>query len=170
MNEITEFTYMGLRLKYNPETGECWRAFISGWKLLRPGNHGQYIRLYVDGKSVLLHRLLAEVFLNAGVKIPEKLVVDHKIPADGTHQQDRLSNLRICEQFQNLANQGARKSGAQRYKGVSLEKRTGRYRATFMHRGRIYQAGYYSTPEAAALAYDKLASKVIGEFANLNFN
>ena len=170
MNTITEFTYRDVSLKYNPETGECWRAFQNSvWKLLLPAKNG-YTRLWAGNRLYKLHRIIAEVFLNAGKPLTPQQDVDHIKRADGSHAQDRLSNLRIASRSQNLMNQTIRSDNKSGYKGVSLHKASGKWKAQIMSGGRLKHLGYFSTPEDAALAYDKAANELHGEFARLNFS
>ena len=172
MNEITEFTYRGVRLKYNPETGECWRKLrVSGWKLITPGTQrGVYTAITICGTFFRLHRIIAEVFLNGGKPLTTQQQIDHIKQANGSHAQDRLSNLRITSSSQNLMNQRIYRNNTSGYKGVSLNKPTGKWGARIMSHGRSKHLGYFSTPEAAASAYDKAAKNLHGEFAKLNFN
>jgi hypothetical protein len=57
-------------------------------------------------------------------------------------------------------------------KGVRLDNlrgRTPRYRAQIRSDGSLLNLGMYSTPEAAAHAYDQAARVLFGEFAAVNF-
>ena len=168
--KISEFTYGGVQLRYNPETGECWGAFQNGvWKLLLPTENG-YTRLWAGGKARYLHRIIAEVFLNGGKPLTPQQEVDHIQQADGSPAQDRLSNLRIVSRSQNLKNQRISRNNTSGYKGVSLQKSTSKWQAKIMSCGRRKHLGTFTTAEAAALAYDKAAKELHGEFAKLNFN
>jgi hypothetical protein len=172
MNEITEFTYQGVNLKYSPETGKCWRQLKRGsWNLITPVDvAGGYTKIGICGRGFKLHRIIAEVFLNNGQPLAPQQEVDHIQPADGSHAQDRLSNLRIVSHSQNLKNQRIARNNKSGYKGVSWEKKANQWRAQIVSCGRRKYLGLFATPEAAALAYDKAAKKLHGEFAKLNFN
>ena len=172
MKLVTEFTYMGVNLKYNPETGECWKQWKGvDWVLTTPGTlNGKYTRLVIGTNTLLLHRLVAEVFLNAGKPLTPQQHVDHIEHADGSHAQDRLSNLRIVSRSQNGMNQVISSNNTSGYKGVTWHKRNGKWQARIMTYGRHKYLGLFTTPEAAALAYDRAAKKLHGEFAKLNFN
>ena len=172
MNGITEFIYKNVNLRYNPETGECWRQLILGrWKLITPGT-GKYGYTYVSlgYASGCLHRILAEVFLNEGIPLTGHQHVDHSKPADGSHAQDKLSNLRIVSHQQNMLNQRLSSNNKSGYKGVSWSKAANKWQAQITSYGRRKCLGVFTTPEAAALAYDKAAKLLNGEFAKLNFN
>ena len=169
--QITSFTYRGLSLKYNPETGECWRKLSAGrWRLITPGKQaGVYTQLQICNRGYKLHRIIAEVFLNGGKPLTATQQVDHIEHADGSHAQDRLSNLRIASQSQNLGNQRINRNNTSGYKGVTWQKTAGKWKADIMSSGRHKYLGLFTTPEAAALAYDKAARELHGEFAKLNF-
>ena len=170
--KISEFTYGGVQLRYNPETGECWKQWKGvEWALITAGTlNGKYTRLGIRTNTLLLHRLVAEVFLNDGQPLTPQQDVDHIKRADGSHAQDALSNLRIVSRSQNLKNQTIRSDNTSGYKGVSWHKRDGKWKAKITSCGRIKHLGGFSTPEAAALAYDNAAKNLHGEFAKLNFN
>ena len=169
MNETIKFTYRGLRLKYNPETGECWRAERCSWRLVNPGTDSRgYTQLKISGKVFTLHRVLAEVFLNGGNPIPENLIVDHREQIDGSHAQDRLSNLRLCSHADNSHNARRGRRNSSGYKGVSFNKPQGKWLAHIAVNGRSKHLGSFTTPEEAAAAYDFAANYLYGEFAHTN--
>lgn len=168
MNGAIEFSYRGLSLKYNPETGQCWKKPKGMWKLIQPGIKGGYTVIVIGESHVYLHRIVAEVFLNGGKPLTAKQVVDHRKHVDGTHQQDKLSNLRICSNSENQQNQQLRWHHSSTYKGVSWYRRIGKWQAKIKVSGKQKYLGYFTTQEAAALAYNVAASNYFGEFAFLN--
>ena len=171
--KISEFIYAGVQLRYNPETGECWRKLrVSGWRLITPGNHlGVYTVIGICRRFFKLHRIIAEVFLNGGKPLNPQQHVDHREHADGSHAQDRLSNLRIASRSQNTMNQRINHNNTSGYKGVHWRKASGNcWRAEITSQGRRKFLGAFTTPEAAAKAYDLAAKELHGEFAKLNFN
>ena len=171
MQETTEFNYRGTQLRYNSETGQCWKPGNNGeWVLTTPGTNGKYARLGIGTKRVYLHRIVAEVFLNGGKPLTAQQEVDHIQPADGSHAQDRLSNLRIVSHRQNLQNRRINHNNTSGYKGVSLHKPANKWVAQIVSCGRTKYLGLFTTPEAAALAYDNAAKQLHGEFAKLNFS
>lgn len=108
-----------------------------------------------------MHRLLL------GLDLTDAAVhVDH---ASGDRLDNRRVNLRPCTHAENQRNQGPSSRNASGYKGVSLYKRDGTYRASIAAHGRRRHLGYYSNPVEAARAYDAAARELHGEFARTNF-
>lgn len=85
--------------------------------------------------------------------------VDH---INGDSLNNQRDNLRIATQAQNLTNRRPK----HRFKGVRFNK--GKYEAYTKENGRYRYIGRYSTPEEAALNYNKVVSSIYGEFAYLN--
>jgi hypothetical protein len=87
---------------------------------------------------------------------------------------NRRCNLRACTPAENGRNKKAR--GGSQYHGVAFlyctkgGKRYGPYitAGIFINGKRMY-LGMFKTETEAALAYDAMARKYFGEFANLNF-
>ncbi len=111
------------------------------------------------GKCERLHRFIL------GVKPGQ--IVDH-INGDGL--DNRKANLRICTNAQNIRNQRphATRKTISKFKGVTRCNGRG-YRAQIMVNYRKINLGTYTTPEAAASAYDAAARQHHGAFARPNF-
>lgn len=94
--------------------------------------------------------------------------VDHK---DGDGLNNTRLNVRPASASDNNKNKGAQSNNTSGYKGVIREKKSRRnpWRAQIKSDGRYIRIGGYQTPEQAALAYDKAAILIHGEFASLNF-
>lgn len=122
-------------------------------------NLDRYMKAYacrtVAGKRIYMHREITAC--------PPHLVVDH---INGNTLDNRRSNLRICTSRQNLANTCT--FSVSGYKGVS-QHGPRLYRARIKHdrHGEIY-LGSYETPQEAAMAYDRAALLLWGEYAWLN--
>jgi hypothetical protein len=62
-----------------------------------------------------------------------------------------------------------RASNTSGYRGIAMDKRTGRWRATIHANGKNRNLGFYATAEEAARAYDAKARELLGDKARLNF-
>ncbi len=122
------------------------------WWVVRGYAQGQ-----IGRKKLYMHRWLLE--------FPE-YDIDH---INGNRLDNRRSNLRICTESQNLANQRLRKNSASGYKGVTWRPDEQKFRVRIMVNGRSITIGQFSEAEDAAHAYDKAAVKYFGEFAKTNF-
>lgn len=100
-----------------------------------------------------------------GLKKGDGKEADH---INGNGLDNRIENLRTCTRQQNMMNCRSplwKKNG---YKGVSVHKTTGLWRARINFNGKEYSLKYHKTKEDAALAYNKKALELFGQFAKLN--
>jgi HNH endonuclease/AP2 domain len=114
-----------------------------------------YICISVDGKPYLAHRLAW--LWTYGVWPPKN--IDHK---DHDRANNRIGNLRLCNQSQNRANSSS-KSG---YKGVSWFPSRNKWRARITVQYKEHLIGYFDSQSDAKAAYQKRAVELFGEFAN----
>jgi len=115
-------------------------------------------RVSVQGSFYYTYRIY--FFLQTGID-PANNLIDHQ---NGNSSDHNPNNLRLATRSQNNANRRARN----KYKGVSLHKKSGLWRAR-INLGGKETTTYHETEVAAAHAYDMLASKAHGSFAYLNF-
>lgn len=106
-------------------------------------------------KTLRLHQFVARYWGG-------KKKVDH---INGRGWDCRKLNLRVVTERLNSANRAPLKGCASKYKGVTLDKRCGRWRAQLLRK----HIGYFDTERAAAAAYDLVAIRKFGENARLNF-
>lgn len=106
-------------------------------------------------RRILMHHLI----------IGEKRMVDHR---DGDGLNNRRNNLRTCTPQQNLQNMRP-KANHLPYKGIYFNKKTRRYQAQITLDYKKRFLGRFDNPLSAAIAYDREALKLFGEFARLNF-
>jgi hypothetical protein len=92
--------------------------------------------------------------------------VDHK---NGNTLDNRRENLRLATHSQNGANRRVGRNNSSGYKGVSRDKRGGRWQAGIKSQGKSRFLGYFNDPVDAAKAYDSAARELFGEFARTNF-
>jgi hypothetical protein len=125
--------------------------------------HGNYACRQVYTKGGAKTRKVSHIFMHRVVvgEVPPGMVVDH---IDGNGLNNMRSNLRICTQAQNTANQKRKSNATQPYRGVCVLK-DGRIKGHF----RKKTIGFFSSIEEAARAYDSWAAKYFGEYARLNF-
>jgi hypothetical protein len=122
-----------------------------------PNMESYYASARIDGKTCYLHRFI--------MKPGPGFEVDHIRTADTL--DNRRDNLRVVTHSQNQMNRRRQANNTSGYKGVSLFRRTGRYRAYIMVRGQETHLGYHDTAEEAYAAYCKAAIELHGEFARL---
>ena len=112
----------------------------------------------VFGKTVYMHR----VIMNA----TKGIQVDHK---NHDTLDNRRANLRLATRFQNQHNAKRRSDSFSQYKGVSWHKRIKKWIVGIKLNNHRYHLGYFISEIEAALAYDKKAKELFGEFAHTNF-
>jgi hypothetical protein len=113
-----------------------------------------YARRTEGGKKIYMHRHLAGY--------PPRLFVDHK---DGDSLNNQKENLRNCNQSENMANRSGYDEA--KYKGVYVENT--KYRVRIGYQGKLLNVGLFETEIQAALAYDRKAEELFGDFAETNF-
>jgi len=81
---------------------------------------------------------------------------------------NRRANLRRVTKAQNQYNKQPKHGCSSKYKGVTFERKSDMWQAQIQYKGINKYLGKYSTPEEAALVYNKAAIKKFGEYAFLN--
>lgn len=111
-----------------------------------------------NSRAILMHRLI----LGA---LASPMVVDHK-DHDGLNNQ--RSNLRLVTNHQNLLNSRKLKPSSSKYKGVTWDKQSQRWKARIYCNRVCYTLGLFRNEDEAGQAYLKAAVQYFGEFANLS--
>lgn len=93
-------------------------------------------------------------------------LVDH---VNGNGLDNRRSNLRPANFAENARNRPRRSDNTSGYKGVSWNRRNGKWQAYIGADRRQISLGHHATAEDAARAYDAAARELHGVFARLNF-
>lgn len=103
---------------------------------------------------------------NLIVPVTKPMEVDH-IDRNGLNNQK--SNLRVCTHQQNNWNQGKKRPGTSKYKGVYWFHKRKKWIARMRINGKTKHLGCFVLESDAAKTYDKFAILHFGEFAYLNF-
>lgn len=139
----------------------CWNRQRAGKAAGTVSGDG-HLQLRIFNKRYLAHRV--------GYAIHHERwptgIVDH---INGDPSDNRICNLRDATRSQNGANFQRTKRGHSRFIGVTYCKNSGVWKATAQKNGVRYNLGSFQSEKDAALAYDKKAREVHGEFATTNF-
>jgi len=107
------------------------------------------------------------VFMHRQInKTPEGMSTDH---VDGNKLNNKKENLRTCTESENKRNAKTPKTNKSGYKGVSFSSSHKKWYAIIKNNGKSLWIGGYDNKTDAAIAYDKKAIELYGEFARLNF-
>lgn len=136
-------------LDYDPLVG------VFTWKVKRRGQNvvgavagavrpDGYRVTKIDGRMYLLHRL---AWFYCYGEWPHH--VDH---FDGVRLNNRIANLRDVTPKQNHENQALRATNSTGFRGVTQDKRTGRFVARITHNLKMRHVGSFGSAEDAAIA------------------
>ena len=118
----------------------------------------------IGGKSINLycHRVAWLLYYN---EWPSQHI-DH---IDGDGCNNKITNLRLVTVTQNTQNTSKRGFCSSVYKGVSWSNSVNKWHSYITHNKKRKHLGYFITQLDAAIAYDKAAKELFGEYAKLNF-
>lgn len=135
-------------------THKCGEKRIQFRALTRP-----WIKSEKKYVTVYMHRFIMDA--------PPGMKVDH---INGNGLDNRRENLRICTHSENNFNKRKpiKDNPVSRYKGVFWNKKCSKWVAKVRKNNVTKHAGYYDCEREAALAYNKKALELHGDFANLN--
>ena len=135
---------------------------VKNYKFQFGGTGRGYIFTRINNKFVPIHRLIIDV--------PKGMVADH---VSGDTLDNRKCNLRIATQSQNRMNSVKqtylKKETTSKFKGVHKKHPKRKWSAAISFKGVRYHLGDFNEETEAAMAYDKKAKELFGEFAKLNF-
>lgn len=114
----------------------------------------------IDGRRVLYHRILL------GILDSPEILCDHR---NLLKLDNRRENLRRATKAQNGQNRTKRKDNKSGYKGVYFCRTTQRWRAEIACDNDRRKLGRFDSAVKAALAYDRAAISLHGDFARTNF-
>lgn len=117
-------------------------------------NSAGYLKVSINGKYYLAHRIIYEMFYGA---IPKDLQVDH---IDGDRRNNYIANLRLASCKENGANRGKPENNSSGFKGVDWSKYHNKWRVRVNHK----HVGYFQDLESASIAYQEAARVKHKEF------
>ena len=126
------------------------------WYILN-GTYTEYAVREVNNKCLIMHRLI--------MKTPNNLIVDHKNHNGLDNQKHNMRNVTKGQNNQHRINH---KINASVYKGISINRNTGKWVVRISIDNERLCLGSFEVEEQAALIYNLAALKYHGEFAYLN--
>jgi hypothetical protein len=115
------------------------------------GNHGYYcVDLSKNGikKTFLVHRLIGQYFIEG---FDVNLEIDH---IDRIRSNNDILNLRCVTRSENTRNKNKHSNSSSKYKGVSFDKKSGKWRARVREdKGKHIHLGHFNTEEEAHQKY-----------------
>lgn len=136
---------------YRSLCGYKWRYFAN-----KSGN--VYVYTSLNNRTIYMHREI--------MKTPPNMQVDHR---NHNGFDNRKSNLRNCTGGQNNANSIKKPNTSSRWRGICFIKTTKKWMAKIQSNKKVTYIGIFEKEKDAAMAWDKYARKLHGEFARLNF-
>ena len=119
----------------------------------------RYVKIRVERRLYLAHRL---AWLWVHGEWPSAQI-DH---VDGNGLNNRIANLRLSDQTQNLGNAAIRNCNTSGFKGVT--QRGAKWIAQIHYKGENCYLGIFDDARSAAIAYDKAAINRFGNFSRNN--
>jgi len=116
-----------------------------------------YIEIRLNGELMLAHRM---VWLYLNGEMPS-LKTDH---INGIRNDNRLCNLRLATDTENATNVKTHCDNRSGLKGVSYDKRFGKYIARIFHKGKAHWLGHFDSPQDAHAAYVKASAELHRDF------
>jgi hypothetical protein len=151
MEEFREIEFEGSMLRVY-RNGDIWKWYTTGgiwgeanqWGLLKNNgsSHG-YSHIELNKKKILLHRIIAMVYLNLDIT-NTSLKVDH---IDRCRTNNNVTNLRCIPQSKNCLNRVDA--------GISFRKDSNKWRAYITIMYKRINLGTFNTKEEAREAYLK---------------
>lgn len=159
LNHINEY------LRYDDSTGDFFWKKNPGSRVRfdKPAGtviRGGYRRISIKKKFYLAHRL---VWLFKHGKFPDSML-DH---VNLNKLDNRIENLRECNNSQNQINTGLLKTNTSGYRGVSFEKASQKWLSAIKVNKKRIIIGRFDKKEDAAIAYAKTSKSLFGEFSRV---
>jgi hypothetical protein len=156
---ITQFELKKL-MHYDSETGQFIRLTASHGKSIgdRVGcvKPSGYAQCKLDGVYYYLHRL---AWLYVYGNFPKSL--DH---INGNKSDNRITNLRLANQSENLMNKGVQINNTSGYSGIYFDAVMQKWASRVKVNGKYKYLGCYDTPDLAGGVCDAYRRKYFGVF------
>lgn len=136
-----------------------WNSRFYGKVAGSPNSYG-YVLIRINRHSYKAHRL---AWLYETGEWPVGRIDHENLKKD----DNRLSNLRLASQSQNMANINKHTDNKSGFKGVSWNKRSKKWEARISVKSKLKNLGLFSDPSLAYAAYCSAAEKHFGEFARV---
>lgn len=137
-----------------------WNSKNAGREALTADNGHGYLWGRIYGRQYLAHRVVWAMHSGSWPDAD----IDHM---DTNRANNKIENLRPASRSENMRNCRAHKDGASGKKGVTFNKKEGKWMARIMVHGKHHHLGRHLTPEAAHAAYCQAAQALHGEFARV---
>jgi len=140
------------------------KSLVSNKILTRNENNKEYRKIVLCVNRKKKYFSASRLVANAFIPNPEnKQIVDH---INGIRYDNRVCNLRWATYSENSRNSKSNDKSSSKYRGVS--KYRNKWRVTIDLDKKQYHLGYFSCEKEAALAYNKKAKELFGDFISLN--
>ncbi|MBY4947045.1 HNH endonuclease [Cupriavidus respiraculi] len=140
-------------LHYDADTGEF--TWVSGHKVGLPAgtSHGRgYLSIGVKGRRYLAHRL-AWFYVHGRWPAAH---IDHQ---NGDRSDNRLANLRECDNTENQQNRAKQRTNTSGATGVSWHRKMAKWQAKITVKGKRLWLGAFATIDEARSAYLEAKAK-----------
>jgi hypothetical protein len=119
-----------------------------------------YKQVVLLGKTYNVHKLVANAFIGKGG------YVNHK---DFNKTNNNIENLEVVDSTQNVTyRRKQNKKTFSKYKGVTFDKCSKKWIAQIMYKYKHVHLGRFFNEDEAALAYNKKAKELFGDYVILN--
>ena len=150
-------------LVYDPQTGVfTWRVDrsykVKAGDVAGKINSSGHRQIRVRGSLYLAHQLVW-VLMTGSWPVHR---IDH---VDNDHDHNAWHNLREATHSQNMWNRKTNANSSTGFKGVTLNKPSGKYIARVSRNGKRFSLGYFATAEEAYAARTNALTQFHGEFA-----
>lgn len=162
-----------LERAFYTENGELF------WKLPRRGKHKQvgdkagsphktrrYWKVVLDGIPYKVHRIIYQMHHKID-KLDSNLVIDH---IDRNPENNRIENLRLVSQTENIHNSFKQKNNTSGQRGVSYYSRQKKWGARISILDHRYFLGLYDSFDDACVAYQFAAKLLRGEYGAIDID